>query len=82
MAPREPDPPADRRSQIARKLRDAAAFLPLIGVILLVSPLMTAIIGGEDSAMPRALIYIFTVWAALIILARLLARRLREEDRR
>lgn len=81
MVKRPPDPPADRRSQIARKLGDAAWFLPLVGVLLLATPLISAVTGEGEAVLPRALLYIFGVWAALIVLAAFLAHRLKDEEK-
>lgn len=70
---------ADRRSQIGRKLRDLAAILPLLGVILFASPLISAITGGDDGVLPSAAFYVFAVWGALIALAFILSRFLQDE---
>ena len=58
---------ADRRSQIGRKLRDLAALLPLLGVILFATPLISAITGGGDGELPSAAFYVFAVWGGLIM---------------
>lgn len=68
---------ADRRGQIARKTRELAAILPLLGVIFFASPLISAITGGEESELPNAVFYIFAIWGALIMLAFILSRLLR-----
>lgn len=70
---------ADRRGQIGRKVRDLAAILPLLGVIFFASPLISAITGGDDGELPNAVFYIFAVWGALIALAFILSRLLRNE---
>ena len=67
---------ADRRAQFGRKLRDGAALLPLIGAGLLTTPLVSAV--GDGPA--AALVYIFAVWAALIVAAAALSRLLRAES--
>ncbi len=67
---------ADRRGQIARKTRDLAAILPLLGIIFFASPLISAITGGEEGALPNAVFYIFAIWGALIALAFILSRLL------
>lgn len=70
---------ADRRSQIGRKLRDLAALLPLLGVLLFATPLISAITGGDDGELPSAVFYVFVVWGALIALAFFLSRVLKGE---
>ena len=70
---------ADRRSQIARKVRDLAVILPLLGVIFFATPLISAITGGDDAALSTASIYVFAIWGALIALAFLLSRFLSDE---
>jgi hypothetical protein len=69
---------ADRRGQIGRKLRDISAILPLLGLILLATPIVTVVAGGADGA----LIYVFAVWGLLILGAWLLSGRLRDEEPR
>lgn len=71
---------ADRRGQIGRKLRDLAGLLPLFGVILFASPLISAITGGDDGELPSAAFYVFAVWGGLIGLAFLLSRFLRGDS--
>lgn len=65
-----------------RKTRDRALVLVLSGLLLLMPPLAhvsqaEARIGG----LPLALVYLFVVWAALIVGARLLARPLAAQSR-
>lgn len=67
---------ADRRGQISRKLRDLAALLPLVGVIVFASPLISAVAGGGDGALSSAAFYVFASWGALIALAFILSRYL------
>lgn len=64
-----------------RKARDRAVILPLVGAILFLPPVaaifrVDATIGG----IPLLVLYIFAVWAGLILAAALLAPRLRESD--
>lgn len=60
------------------KARDRALVLPLVGALLLISPLagifqLDAKLGG----VPFTLIYLFAVWAVLIVGAAALSRHLR-----
>ncbi len=69
----------ERQSYRRRRLRDAARMLPLLGVILLMVPLLwpdpqaaeMANGGGEPVAMSGAIVYIFSIWAGLIVLSAL-----------
>ena len=60
-----------------RKREDAAVAVPALGVLLLISPLLN-VVAGLDSlfGVPAAYVYVFTVWAGLILLTWRLARRL------
>lgn len=63
----------------ARKRRDRAAVLTIVGTILLMPP----IAGAMESELrlfgvPLAVVYVFSVWAALIVGTALLAPRLDE----
>jgi len=63
-----------------QKIRDRAMVLPLIGLVLLVPPIanifqLDARVGG----LPFTALYLFGVWAALIVGAAILARELRRE---
>jgi hypothetical protein len=66
----------DREEQSART-RDAAIVLPFLAVVLLVPPVI--LIFARPAApwgLPLIVLYVFAVWAALILAAFLLARRL------
>lgn len=63
----------------ARKIRDRALILPLIGLALLTPPI--ALIFQSEAklfGLPVTLIYLFAVWAALIVAARRQAGALRD----
>ena len=63
-----------------RRLRDAARLLPLFGGFLILLPILwsPATTRFRDTA-PDG-IYLFAVWAGLIVLAFLLSRHLRADD--
>ena len=63
-----------------RRLRDAARLLPLFGAFLLLLPVLwsPATTTVRDTA-PDG-IYLFVVWAGLIVVAGLLSRHLRADD--
>lgn len=60
-----------------KRLRDAARFLPVLGVALLLVPLLwtrSDAAGGTGNA--GALLYVFAVWAGLILAAFAMSRLL------
>ena len=64
----------ERESYRRRRLADAARLLPLVGFVLLLLPVLLRTTND-------ALIYIFTIWALLILAIGLVSRRLsRTED--
>ena len=67
------------RSTRTRQIRESAFFLPVLGTVLLVSPLLN-IFASPDTVlgMPLPFLYIFGVWLFLILLARRLSRELAE----
>ncbi|MCP5086599.1 MAG: hypothetical protein GY952_07355 [Rhodobacteraceae bacterium] len=74
--PEKPEP-SGKRAQPTRKIRESAALLPLLGIFLLLTPLISAF--TQDSftgGIPKAVSYIFGIWIGLIVLAAILARRL------
>lgn len=59
---------------------DAAVVLPLFGVFLLMPPIITLFASGlEIHGVPLIVVYVFSVWIALIVCAALLAKRLDPE---
>lgn len=63
-----------RHSYRRRRWRDAARLLPVLGFVLLLVPLMWPR-GQVGNA--TALIYIFAVWAGLVLAAFVLGRHIR-----
>ena len=61
-----------RQSYRRRRVTDAAKLLPLVGVILWLFP----VLWSSDARTGSGLIYLFAVWAALIIAMAILAGRL------
>jgi hypothetical protein len=58
-------------------LRDAAALLPLFATILLLPPVVLVFATPASLAgIPVIVVYVFTVWAAIVLSAWLLARGL------
>ncbi|MEO0387078.1 MAG: hypothetical protein AAF281_06040 [Pseudomonadota bacterium] len=61
----------------ARAREDAARALPVLGLLLLVSPLLDAFGWvGRPFGIPAAYFYLFAAWAFLIALTARLSRRL------
>ena len=66
----------ERRSYRRRRLVDAARLVPMMGAALWLVPLL-----WPDGAMSStAMLYVFGVWAALIVLTVLLSRGLSRSD--
>ena len=73
--------PLARAALARRRRRDAAAVLPLAGVVLFASPLIDAFAeAGLIGGIPVSVIYVFGVWFGLIALTARLARRLRDDE--
>jgi hypothetical protein len=66
-----------RKGYRARRLRDAARLLPLLGLALLLLPVMWA---PSLRALIGDAMYIFAVWLGLIVAAGLLGRGLTRDD--
>lgn len=78
MRPR-PSPPEflERATYQLRRLMDAARFLPIFGLILLLLPLMRQ---SDDADAPRVgqeAVYLFAVWIGLVLAAFLMSLGLR-----
>ena len=60
------------------RVRDAAALLPLLGLVLLVPPLVTLFARSQLSiaGVPLIVVYVFATWIGLIAAAAALARKL------
>lgn len=66
----------ERRAYRHRRLVDAARILPVLAFLLIVLPLLWSPETGEGRNLARDTIYVFGLWAGLIVSARLLASRL------
>lgn len=71
----------ERRSYRIRRMMDAVRFLPLLGVVLWMVPLLWPVQSAEEglqgTSMSGALWYIFAVWIFLIAASFALWRRTR-----
>jgi hypothetical protein len=66
-----------RKGYRARRLRDAARLLPVLGLVLVLLPVIWA--PGVRALVGDA-IYLFVVWLGLIVAAGLLGRGLKRDD--
>ena len=71
MADPEPNPPS-HASMRQRRVLDAANLLPLLAIVLMLIPVLWA----AGRATSSALVYVFSVWIALICLSGILSRSL------
>lgn len=63
-----------RQSYRRRRAKESARLLPVLGILLLAVPMLWPTVeGAQGEAVPisRAMIYVFLVWAGLIVLAAL-----------
>lgn len=67
---------AEREAYRRRRLLDAARILPAAGLIALLMPVLWVASGGTDTGAEA--VYLFGLWAGLILAARLMARPLRD----
>ena len=64
----------------ARKLRERALLLPLIGLVMLMPPIANIFqLDGRVLGIPFTLLYLFVVWALLIVAAARLSKRLLDQ---
>ena len=62
----------ERKSDRRRRVADVACLAPVFGLGLLVLPALW----GGDSRTAWAMLYVFSVWAVLIVLMAVVSRRL------
>lgn len=65
-----------RETYRVRRLMDVARFLPFLGFFIFVVPTLWA----KEAGTAIGVAYIFAAWAVLIVLAFVIARRLRMVD--
>jgi len=72
----------DKNNRLKRKKREIALILPMIGTFLLLTPIVNVFMSDTDpSPLITKLLFIFGVWACLIIAAYILSRALASETR-
>ncbi len=69
----------ERRSYRRRRLTDAARLLPVVGALAFLLPLLWAPDRADTAATAATTVYVFVVWAVLILSAILLSRALRRQ---
>lgn len=67
----------ERNTYRLRRLMDAARFLPVFGLILLMLPLMRDSGDGDASRVGQEAVYLFVVWIAMVAAAFLMSLGLR-----
>ena len=77
MNPRGPNIFLERETYRRRRLLDAARVLPVLGIALWLVPLLWPETPEEGVPMSVALVYVFGVWAVLILLAFLFGLKVR-----
>lgn len=60
----------------SRRLADAARLLPVVAAFLVALPALWAAHGGGAGGLSGTIVYLFAVWAGLILAAALIARGL------
>lgn len=70
----------ERRSYRLRRMADAARLLPILGALLWLLPLLWWAEGDSAPGAASILLYIFGVWALLVVAAALIAPALRMPD--
>jgi len=65
-----------RRTYRRRRLMDAARLLPVFGVLLFLVPLFWGSGEGDSAATARGVIYVFAIWALLIVISAGISTRL------
>ncbi|MDD9738665.1 MAG: hypothetical protein RID15_13650 [Marinovum algicola] len=68
----------ERQTYRRRRLQDAARFLPVLGIVLMMVPLLWSE-GAEGVTMSGAVIYLFLIWAALVAAAMVLSLYLHDD---
>lgn len=73
-------PPNARPGNRGKKLRELAFVLPVVGALLFLSPIMNAVTAdnNEPHLLPLV-VYVFGVWAFLILCSVILSRFLADE---
>lgn len=80
MTNKKSDEQTEQQIQTLRKKRDLAFILPLIGILFFLTPIIdTMSISDSLTPLNQLIIFIFGIWALLIICTFFLAYSLRHE---
>jgi len=66
----------ERDSYRRRRLADGARLAPVFGAVLLLMPALW----GSETRTGTAMIYVFSVWALLIVVMAIVSRRLSDDE--
>ena len=82
MTSRKPTPAKLARSPYrSRRLRDAALFLPILGIVAFTTPFLRVFTADMTVfGIPLIFVFVYGGWLILILLGRILAQRLRDDD--
>jgi hypothetical protein len=69
-----------RRPYRRRRRMDAARVLPVFGLFLMMLPMLWEPVAGAERRVAQDGVYLFAVWAGLILCARILAGGLVDPD--
>lgn len=72
----------ERRTYRRKRVMDAARFLPLVGLLLWLIPLLWPQTGPDQVSSSAAILYIFGAWGFLMVVAGLLSLGLRQSAER
>ena len=65
-----------------RKTLDRSIILLIVGAVLLMPPIIgISLVDSKFSGIPIPVLYVFLIWAVLIVSAAILSRPLRDNDR-
>lgn len=74
-------PPQDVWEARTRSARDTAVLLPFVVLLLLLPPIIVVFSAPQMVAgIPLIVVYIYIVWAASVLVAFLIARRLQQAE--
>lgn len=68
----------ERQTYRRRRVQDAARFLPVLGIVLMMVPLLWSE-GDDGVSMSNAIQYLFVLWGALVAAAMVLSLYLRDD---
>lgn len=67
----------ERAGYRQRRMRDGARLLPLFAIVMMILPLMWPRETPDQSLTSTSMVYLFSLWAGLVVVAFILSRVLR-----